>query len=49
MMKILPNLKGYKIQHIYYSDKFENIIKTNLISLENEEKHYSNFYRKNKN
>lgn len=43
----LPPKKGYKIQNIYYSDSFGNIIKSSLNSLENsEEKHYSKFYRK---
>ncbi len=48
-MKTLPIKKGYKIQNIYYSDSEGNIIKTSLKNLENEEKHYSRFYRKNKN
>jgi cytidine deaminase len=45
-MKILPTKKGYKIQNIYYSDAGGNIIKTNLTCLDNEEKHYSRFYKK---
>jgi hypothetical protein len=45
-MKIFPNKKGYKIQYIYYSDGLGNIIKTNIATLENEEKHYSKFYRR---
>jgi cytidine deaminase len=44
-MKILPTKKGYKIQNIYYSDNTGNIIKTSLTSLDNEEKHYSRFYK----
>ncbi len=41
----MPPKKGYKIQNIYYSDGFGNIIKTTLNSLEKEERHYSKFYR----
>lgn len=44
-MKILPEKKGYKIQNIYYSDSNENIIKTSLSNLDNEEKHYSKYYK----
>jgi hypothetical protein len=48
-MKFLPIKKGYKIQNVYYSDSEGNIIKTNLTCLDNEEKHYSRFYKqKNK-
>jgi cytidine deaminase len=48
-MKILPVKKGYKIQNVYYSDNTGNIVKTTLTTLDNEEKHYSRFYRqKNK-
>ncbi len=46
-MKKLPQKKGYKIQNIYYSDSEGNIIKTSLTTLDNEEKHYSRFYRQN--
>ncbi len=45
-MKIYPIKKGYKIQNIYYSNSEGNIIKTSLRNLDNEEKHYSAFYRK---
>ena len=45
MMKKLPPKLGYKIQHIYYSNEEGNIVKTTLQNLENEEKHYSRFYR----
>ena len=41
----MPPKKGYKIQNIYYSDGFGNIIKTTLNSLEKEERHYSKYYR----
>jgi len=46
MMAILPQKKGYNIQNIYYSDGEGNIVKTNLLSLESEDKHYSSYYRK---
>ena len=45
IMNEIPEKKGYKIQNIYYSDTNENIVKTNLSSLMNEEQHYSRFYR----
>ena len=44
-MKNNPIKKGYKIQNVYYSDSEGNIIKTNLVSLDNEEKHISGFYK----
>ena len=44
-MKNNPTKKGYKIQNVYYSDSEGNIIKTNLVSLDNEEKHISGFYK----
>ena len=46
MMKILPIKLGYKIQNIYYSNENGEIIKTSLTSLDNEDKHYSRFYRR---
>ena len=46
IMKTLPIKIGYKIKDVYYSDNEGNIIKTNLNNLDNEEKHYSSFYRK---
>ena len=45
-IKILPEKKGYKIKNIYYSNDNGEIIKTNIKNLENEEQHYSKFYRK---
>jgi hypothetical protein len=45
-MNILPEKKGYKIENVYYSNEEGNIIKTTLKSLENEEKHYSKYYRR---
>lgn len=44
-IKVLPEKKGYKIKNIYYSDDNENIVKSNLKTLENEELHYSKYYR----
>ena len=44
-MKTVPIKKGYIIQNIYYSNNMENIVKTNLTTLDNEEKHYSRFYK----
>ena len=44
-MKNNPIKKVYKIQNVYYSDSEGNIIKTNLVSLDNEEKHISGFYK----
>ena len=46
MMKTLPIKLGYKINNIYYSDNDENIVKTSLYDLDNDEKHYSKFYRR---
>jgi hypothetical protein len=45
-MKKLPVKLGYRIQNIYYSNDDGSIIKTNLYNLDNEEKHYSGFYRR---
>jgi cytidine deaminase len=45
-MKTLPQKKGYKIDNIYYSNSDGNIIKTTITSLEKEEKHYSQYYRR---
>jgi len=45
----LPPKKGYKVQNIYYSDMFGDIVKTTLNTLEKEERHYSRFYRNQKN
>jgi len=49
IMKTLPIKIGYKIKDVYYSDNEGNIIKTNLNNLDNEEKHFSSFYRKRHN
>ena len=48
IMKTMPIKKGYKIQYIYYSDSNQNIVKTTLYNLDNEEKHYSKFYKNKK-
>jgi hypothetical protein len=52
-MKQMPSRLGYKIQNVYYSNNNGEIVKSNMRNLENEEKHYSRFYRreqkKNKN
>ena len=45
-MKTLPIKLGYKIQDVYYSDSDGTIVKTNLRNLENEEKHYSRYYKR---
>ena len=46
IMNTLPEKKGYKIENVYYSNEEGNIVKTTLKSLENEEKHYSKYYRR---
>ncbi len=46
-MKLLPEKKGYKIRNIYYSDDNGEIVKSSLKNLENEELHYSRYFRKN--
>lgn len=45
-MKNYPKKIGYKIVNVYYSDADGNIIKTNLKSLDTEEKHYSKYFRR---
>lgn len=45
MMKILPIKLGYKIQYIYYSNENGEIVKSCLNKLDNEEKHYSKYYK----
>ena len=47
IMNTIPEKKGYKIQNIYYSNSDGNIVKTKLTNLLNdEEQHYSRYYRK---
>lgn len=48
-MKMLPSKKGYRIKNIYYSTEDGNIIKSNLRTLENEEQHYTMYYKQKKN
>jgi cytidine deaminase len=45
-MKTIPQRLGYKINHIYYSDENGCIIKTNLKTLDTQEKHYSKYFRR---
>jgi cytidine deaminase len=47
-MKILPEKKGYRIRNIYYSNENGDIVTSSLKNLDNEELHYSRFFRKNK-
>jgi len=47
-MKTLPLKLGYRIQNVFYSNEDGLIIKTNLNLLDNEEKHYSRFYKQRK-
>jgi len=46
IMSRIPQQKGYKLQNIYYSNSDGDIVKTNLSKLENEEQHYSRFYKR---
>lgn len=46
-IKTLPEKKGYRIKNIYYSGDNGEIIKSSIKTLENEELHYSRFFRKN--
>ena len=48
-MKQIPARLGYKIQNVYYSNENGEIVKSNIKNLENEEKHYSRFYRRGMN
>ena len=45
-IKVLPQKKGYKIKNVYYSNDNGDIIRSNIKILENEELHYSRFYRR---
>ena len=47
-MKTLPEKKGYRIKNIYYSTDNGEIVKSSIRNLENEELHYSKFFRKHK-
>jgi hypothetical protein len=44
-MKSLPPKLGYNIQNVFYSNDNGDIVKSSLTKLDNEEKHYSRFYR----
>jgi len=46
MMKNVPPKMGYIIKNIYYSNTNGDIIKTNLKTLDSEEKHYSRCSRR---
>ena len=45
-MQKFPHNIGYKIVNVYYYDSEGDIIKTNLKSLNEEEKHYSHYFRR---
>jgi hypothetical protein len=45
IMKSLPPKLGYNIQNVFYSNDNGDIVKSSLTQLDNEEKHYSRFYR----
>jgi hypothetical protein len=45
IMKTLPLRLGYKITNVYYSNSDGNILKSTIQYLEEEEYHYSRFYR----
>jgi hypothetical protein len=45
IMKSLPPKLGYNIQNVFYSNDNGDIVKSSLTKLDNEEKHYSRFYR----
>lgn len=47
-MRLLPEKKGYRIKYIYYSNNHGDIIKRSLDNLENDELHYSRFFRRNR-
>jgi len=44
-MKNLPQKKGYKIKNIYYSNDNGVIVKITLSNLENQQLHYSKYFR----
>lgn len=46
-LSVLPELKGYRIKNVYYTDREENIVKERLIHLvEQKNPHYSRYHRK---
>ena len=44
-MMYISQKKGYRIKDIFYSDQNDNIVKSNLNSLMNDEIHLSSFFR----
>jgi hypothetical protein len=44
-MKTIPLLKGYKLQYIYYSNETNKLTKTKLKDLEQDNYHYSRYYK----
>ena len=44
-MILMPPKIGYNIKNIYYSDSGGSIVKTNLNTLDTEEKHYTKYFR----
>ena len=44
-MKQMPVRLGYSIKNVYYSNDNGEIVKSNINKLENDEKHYTRFYR----
>ena len=44
-MQTIPQSKGYKIKHIYYSDCNGDIVETNLSQLEAEEPYFTKYYK----
>jgi hypothetical protein len=47
-MFVLPELKGYRIKHVYYTDKEDNIVRERLSHLVNEETPYYSRYQRTK-
>lgn len=47
-MRTVPEKKGYRIKHVYYSNDRGEIIQSSVNNLEKEIPHYSRYYR-NKN
>ena len=47
-MRTMPEKKGYRIKHVYYSNDRGEIIQSSVNNLEKEIPHYSRYYR-NKN
>lgn len=45
MLSTYPNIKGYKIRYVYYSNENGGITRTTLNKLQNEQPHYSRYYK----